>query len=210
MRAMNQPSAAPGTPADTVGGQEVVRRPGWRRVTLAIARRWPTWVALASAAISLSDFEGGLEYVIIFVLPAAGYLFLAVVDRPRITWAVVAAALAMVVALRLLGIDPWPPLAVAALALAAAGMIIGPLRRPGIYALQLPGALAFMAFGITVLGTPATIGGYLVAVGLVGHAAWDAVHWRANKIVSRSFAEWCGVLDLVLGVGVLVLMIASV
>jgi hypothetical protein len=35
---------------------------------------------------------------------------------------------------------------------------------------------------------------YLVAVGLLGHAAWDAIHWRRNTIVTRSFAEWCGVL----------------
>jgi hypothetical protein len=204
---MTQPPP-PDTAADAVRGKDVMR-PGWQRVALAIGHRWPIWLALTWAAISLYDFQSGLEYVILFVLPAAGYLFLAVVDRPRITWAVVLAATGTVTALRVLAIDPWPPLAVVAVALAAAGLLTGPLRRPGIYALQMPGALAFVTFGIVVLGLPATIGGYLVAVGLWGHAAWDAVHWHANKIVSRSFAEWCGVLDLVLGLGILALTIAS-
>jgi hypothetical protein len=58
-----------------------------------------------------------------------------------------------------------------------------------------------------VLAVPAAVGGYLVAAGLLGHATWDAVHWRANRIVSRSFAEWCGVLDLVIGVGLLVVLL---
>ncbi|MCW6005111.1 hypothetical protein K1W54_11040 [Micromonospora sp. CPCC 205371] len=181
--------------------------PSVRSFGSAVGRRWPTWAALAWAAISLADVSDGLEYVVLFVLPATGYLFLAVVDRSRITWAVVFAALTAVVVLRLLDIDPWPALALVVIALAGAGLISGQLRRPGLYAWQSPGALAFMAFGLVVLSVPTTVGGYLVAVGLLGHAAWDAIHWRANAIVARSFAEWCGVLDLVLGLGLLVVFV---
>ncbi|SEG97705.1 hypothetical protein SAMN05444920_11125 [Nonomuraea solani] len=173
----------------------------------AIGRRWPTWLALAAAAISLSDVGDGLEYLIIFVLPATGYLFLAVVDRPRITWAVVIAALATVVVMRLLKLDPWPALALVVIVLVAVGLINGRLRRPGVYALQSPGAVAFMAFGLLVLAVPVPVGGYLVAAGLLGHATWDAFHWRANKVVARSFAEWCGVLDFVLGAGLLLVLL---
>ncbi|WP_344592603.1 hypothetical protein [Actinomadura vinacea] len=173
----------------------------------AVGRRWPAWLAVAWAAISLYDVGDGLEYMVLFVLPATGYLFLAVVDLPRITWAVVVAALATVVVLRMLDIDPWPALAVVVGTLAAVGLISGRLRQPGLYALQAPGALAFMAFGLVVPAVSTTVGGYLVAAGLLGHATWDAVHWRADKIVSRSFAEWCGVLDLVLGVGLLVVLL---
>jgi hypothetical protein len=205
--AMTDSARARGTATDPVGGRGATGRPGWLRAVSAVGRRWPTWLAVAWAAISLSDVSDGLEYMILFVLPATGYLFLAVVDRPRITWAVVVAALATVVVLRLLDIDPWPALAVVVVTLAAVGLIGGQLRKPGLYALQSPGALAFMAFGLVVLAVPTTVGGYLVAAGLLGHATWDAVHWRANKIVSRSFAEWCGVLDLVLGVGLLVLLL---
>jgi len=64
----------------------------------------------------------------------------------------------------------------------AFGLVGGPLRRPGPPSLQVP------------------------AAGLTAHAAWDAYHWWADRIVVRSFAEWCGVLDLTLGVGILVLV----
>ncbi|MFI6736562.1 hypothetical protein ACIBI9_26860 [Nonomuraea sp. NPDC050451] len=196
-----------GVAADQAGSRDATEQPRWLRAVSAVGRRWPTWLALGWAAISLSDVGDGLEYAILFILPATGYLFLAVVDRPRITWAVVVAILATAVVLRLLKIDPWPALALVVVALAAVGLISGQLRRPGMYALQPLGALAFMASGLVVLSVPTTAGGYLVAAGLLGHAAWDAFHWRANKIVARSFAEWCGVLDLVLGVGLLVLLL---
>ncbi|MEQ4721008.1 hypothetical protein [Nonomuraea sp. B19D2] len=204
---MIPPSRAPGAATDPTGDGDVAGKPWWLRAALAVGRRWPTWLALTCAAISLADVGDGLEYMILFVLPATGYLFLAVVDRPRITWVVAVAAMATVVVLRTLDIDPWPALAVVVVALAAVGLLNDRLRRPRLYALQSPGALAFMAFGLVVLSVPATVAGYLVAIGLLGHAAWDAMHWRANKIVARSFAEWCGVLDLVLGVGLLALLL---
>jgi hypothetical protein len=28
------------------------------------------------------------------------------------------------------------------------------------------------------------------------HGVWDFVHLRADKVVARSYAEWCGVLDV--------------
>lgn len=56
------------------------------------------------------------------------------------------------------------------------------------------------------MALPTEVGRYLVAAGLLGHAAWDAVHWHADKIVARSFAEWCAVLDIALGLGILLLV----
>jgi hypothetical protein len=164
------------------------------------------WLALAWAAISLLDVGDGLEYVLLLVLAAAGYLFITVVDRPRATWPVLFVLVATVVVLRLLGIDPWPALVVLAVALVVVGLIGGQLRRRGLYALQAPAVLAFIALGLAALSVPTDIGRYFVAAGLLGHAAWDAIHWRANKIVTRSFAEWCAVLDLSLGLGILILV----
>jgi hypothetical protein len=173
----------------------------------AVTRRWPTWLALAWAALSLADLGTGLEYAFLLLVAAVGYLFITVVDRSRLTWPVLVGLVALVVALRLLGVDPWPALAVTAVTLIAAGLITGPLRRAGLHAWQTPAAIAFIALGMTALAVPAEIGSYLVAAGLLGHAAWDAVHWRAGRIVTRSFAEWCGVLDATLGVGILALTI---
>jgi hypothetical protein len=169
-----------------------------------LTRRWPTWLALAWAAVSLADLADGLEYAFVLLVAATGYLFIAVVDRSRLTWPVLFGLIAVVVVLRSLDVDQWPALTVTAFALMAAGLITGQLRRPGLYLLQSPAAVGFIALGMAALAVPAAIGSYLVAAGLLGHAAWDAVHWRANSIVTRSFAEWCGVLDATLGVGILV------
>ena len=43
----------------------------------------------------------------------------------------------------------------------------------------------------------------LVAIGLLGHAAWDTVHYVRNKVVARSYAEFCAVFDLLVGAAVL-------
>jgi hypothetical protein len=47
------------------------------------------------------------------------------------------------------------------------------------------------------------LGGMLVAIGLLGHAAWDAVHYLRDRVVTRSYAEFCAVLDLLVGGAVL-------
>lgn len=169
-----------------------------------IAHRWPTGLALAWAALSLADLGDGLEYAFVLLVAATGYLFIAVVDRSRLTWPVLIGLIAVVVVLRLLDVDEWAAVAVTAFALGCAGLLTGQLRRPGLFRAQIPAAVAFIAAGMVALALPATIGASVVAAGLIGHAAWDAVHWRADRIVSRSFAEWCGVLDVTLGLGILV------
>jgi hypothetical protein len=45
-------------------------------------------------------------------------------------------------------------------------------------------------------------GSYLVAAGLLGHAAWDVYHHRVNRVVVRSMAEFCCVLDTLLAVAI--------
>ena len=49
------------------------------------------------------------------------------------------------------------------------------------------------------------LGVYLVAFVLLGHAAWDAFHYVRDRVVARSYAEFCGFLDLLLGAAILVL-----
>ncbi|MEU7740876.1 hypothetical protein [Nonomuraea sp. NPDC049158] len=51
----------------------------------------------------------------------------------------------------------------------------------------------------------AVVGSYLVALGLLCHAAWDVYHYRANRVVTRSLAEFCLVLDTALAVAIIVL-----
>ena len=85
------------------------------------------------------------------------------------------------------------------------GMIRGQLREPGGLPLQAAGVLVFGATALAALYVAPEIGAYLVALALLGHAAWDAYHYLRDRVVARSYAEFCGVLDLLVGAAILVM-----
>jgi hypothetical protein len=51
------------------------------------------------------------------------------------------------------------------------------------------------------------LGSDLVAAGLLGHAAWDVDHHRTNRVVVRSLAEFCLVLDTALAVAIVIVTV---
>lgn len=63
------------------------------------------------------------------------------------------------------------------------------------------GQLRFDRAGGAVRGPD--LGRYFLAAGYFGHAAWDVAHHIANKVVPRSYADFCGVVDLLLGFAIL-------
>ena len=92
---------------------------------------------------------------------------------------------------------------VAALAFLALGAARGQLRRPSGLTPQAAGMLAFGAAGLVAFYADPALGGYLVAFALLSHAAWDAYHYLRDRVVARSYAEFCGVLDLLVGAAAL-------
>ncbi len=48
-----------------------------------------------------------------------------------------------------------------------------------------------------------------LAAGAVGgrlwrdHGVWDVVRLKLDKVVARSFAEWCAIIDVVIGIELL-------
>ena len=63
--------------------------------------------------------------------------------------------------------------------------------------------LAFGSIALVALYVEPNLGGELVAFALIGHAAWDAYHYLRDRVVARSYAEFCGVLDLLVGAALL-------
>ena len=197
------PRTGPAAPAPDTKPQGRPRQPSF---VAHLAHRWPTWLAIAFAALLLADTDdSGREFALVLLIPTVTYLATSVVDRPRAVWAVLAVLVAAMVAMKVVGIDPRPVLTASAVVLAVAGLVRGPLRRPGLHALQVPAVLVFGAVALGALHLSPDTGVRLVAVGLIGHAVWDAAHLRAGKVVARPFAEWCAVLDVILGVGLLAL-----
>jgi hypothetical protein len=79
----------------------------------------------------------------------------------------------------------------------------GQLVKPGGLRLQAGGMLAFGSIALVALYVDPNLGGKLVGITILGHAAWDAYHYLQNKVVPRSYAEFCAVVDLLLGAAIL-------
>jgi hypothetical protein len=184
---------------------------GRHRWTDVLMHRWPTALGIAVAALAAFDLQVDAGFVSSFsalvVLMALVYLGAAALSRRRAAWVVFLAGFAVLVVLPLpdSGIEPSLVLLVAALAFLVLGAARGLLRRPGGLTLQAAGMLGFGTIALTALYADLQLGGYLVAAGLIGHGVWDAYHYLRNRVVARSYAEFCAVLDLLFGTTILVM-----
>ncbi|MEW2355075.1 hypothetical protein [Spirillospora sp. NPDC029432] len=185
---------------------ETTGEPGGRDRIGAIERRWPSALAvLLAAAIvfggerSAADTVGGFGEALL-LLPL-GYLAVAKLENRRLTWPVMAGVLvAMTLLMTVLGVaTPIPPAAAFA-AVALAVLLWGALgERPEdkrMFAVQAVGLAGFAALALTGLALDPELGRYVVAAGWFLHGVWDFVHFRLDKVVARSYAECCGIFDI--------------
>jgi hypothetical protein len=196
------------------------RRPRSARGLLVWLRnRWPTAVAVAMSLPALlaeaspaeaPDLIRSLGGV--FVLLPLGYLVLAKLRRRRATWLVVIIGFGLVILTRFVGsVDPVFVLTVIALLVLIWSVADGQLRRDRTLQVQ---ALGFGGFAVVsfaalaILTQEPTIAGYLVAAAWLAHGIWDLVHLKLDRVVARSFAEWCAVIDMLIAVQ-LVLVITA-
>jgi hypothetical protein len=175
------------------------------RWTGVLMHRWPTALGVAVAALAAFDVDDGLEFAALTVLMALVYLGAAALHRRWFAWVVLLAGLPLAFFIpSISGIDPSVVLLVAAPVFLVLGVARGQWQRPGGLPLQSAGMLAF---GSTVLVALYVVypdlGGKLVGIAILGHAAWDAYHYLRNRVVPRSYAEFCAVVDLLLGAAIL-------
>ncbi|MEQ4717012.1 hypothetical protein [Nonomuraea sp. B19D2] len=175
------------------------------RTLPAIAHRWPTLLGLGFATLSLLDFEDGRSLGFVVFLAALIYLGTAVLGKPGTVWALFIVSTVAWVVLDKLGIDPWPGLIGGAISLIVLGLAGGLLRQPLLTAAQVPAMLVFGGAAVLALTLSPQAGGFLVAAALIGHAVQDVLVWRAKQVVARSLAEFCMVLDFILGAGIVAL-----
>jgi hypothetical protein len=139
----------------------------------------------------------------LLILPL-GYAIVAALGRRRATWPVLAVLTALLVALRLLDrVEPFVVLLAVALAVVMWGSSHGRHRERD-FRLQLAGMAGFGALAIAGLAVDPDLARYVVAVGWLAHGVWDWVHLAKDRVVSRSFAEWCGTLDVMIGAGLII------
>lgn len=178
---------------------------GWRSL-----QWWPTLAGLAFAGYVAADLFGGKENGrdLAPVVAASGlvYLAAAALHKPSMAWPAFFASVLVITAAKLGWIGwnaTWVLLALAAL-LFAYGLLRGRSRPAGGLPLQTVAMAGFGAAAAIALYVNETAGASLVAAGLFAHAAWDVYHHRANRVVVRSMAEFCCVLDIALAVAIVV------
>lgn len=158
-------------------------------------------------ALLLNVTNGADAHVtaMIIVIASACYLATSAIGSRRSGWIVVGGAIVAVVLARVTGLDPTVTVLVLGAVLAVLGLLRGAdvdRRELGTQAL---GFLGFSAVALTAMMVGPLPALYLAALAAVGHAAWDVVHFVGDRVVPRSLAEACFVLDLGLGVAMLCL-----
>ncbi len=178
--------------------------PGRRRWTEVLMHRWPTALGITVAALAAFDLQDGLEFAALTVLMALVYLGAAALDRRWSAWVVLLAGIPLAFFIPSTSeVVPSVVLLVAALVFLVLGVVRGQWQRPGGLPLQTAGMLAFGSTALVALYVDPDLGGKLVAIAILGHAAWDAYHLLRNRVVSRSYAEFCMFVDLLLGAAIL-------
>jgi uncharacterized membrane protein YhaH (DUF805 family) len=176
--------------------------PARRPWTDRLKDRWPTALALGLSALTFGGSESdevvaGLS-VVLLLLPLL-YLVVAKLRRRQATWPVLVVGITPFIALRALDvIAPAAVLSAVALVVLVWGAVDGRLRRPDPFRVQALGMVGFGALALAGLVVDPDLGRYLVAAGWFLHGVWDFVHLKLDRVVARSYAEWCGVLEVVI------------
>ena len=168
-----------------------------------VLRRWPTVLAagLAVANLGGGESDDAVQALadVLLLLPLL-YLIVAAMRRRRASWPVLVVLVAAMIALW--AVDVVAPSAVV-VAVALLVLVVGAVRgqlASGTFRLQAWGMLGFGAVALAGLAVDPDLGRYVVAAGWFGHGIWDLVHLRADKVVSRSYAEWCAVVDVLIAI----------
>ncbi|WP_440098156.1 hypothetical protein [Streptosporangium sp. H16] len=168
----------------------------------AVLRRWPIALAvgLLAARLAAGSSTGEVTSLAeILPLLALLYLLVAKIRRPEASWPLLLVLVVLYLVLRVLDVVAVPVVfAALALAVMVWGVVAGDLRRSGEFRAQALGMIGFGALALAALVVEPDLGRYLVAAGWFLHGLWDFVHLRRKAVVSRSYAEWCGVFDILL------------
>ncbi|MFC9997374.1 hypothetical protein [Nocardia sp. NPDC127526] len=172
----------------------------------AAAQRWPSLLALV---LALLIWPTGAESTVrvlaaILLLMPLIYLLTAATGRQTATWPVFGAVGVVFVLSGLQGRVPGFVIPVA-LAVLTCGWAAVTGRFDRAFLIPVLGMVGFGAVAISAHYADLSVAHYLVAGGWIAHGLWDFAHHRADRTVARSFAEFCGVVDILVG-GVLLIV----
>lgn len=197
---------------DPIGEPQVVTAPVAARpagVARSLRQRWPTLLGLGFTVVIALRLGDGVDLAPVVAVSALIYLGASALRNRSSVWALFAVGILVVVATEALlgdGVGVWVLIGLA-VPVFAYGLVNGATQEHDGFTHQTIAMVGFGAVSALALAVGPTAGAYLVAAGLLGHAAWDVYHYRVNRVVVRSLAQFCVVLDTLVA---LVIVIATV
>ena len=168
-------------------------------------RWWPSAIGLLIAVGAGIGAEGA-EMAVIVTVAALVYVGAAAAGSGMAAWWWFLATFPVITVGQILDAPEgttWVLVAIAAVA-AVWGVVRGRWGNPAGLPLQSVAMIGFAAVSLVAFLFDPTVGAWLVAAGLVAHGLWDVYHHRTNRVVVRSYAEACAVIDFALPVFVVV------
>ncbi|TWF79453.1 hypothetical protein FHX44_115386 [Pseudonocardia hierapolitana] len=178
-------------------------------VTDAARRRWPALAGIAFAALVSIGMASGVDQAPVLAAAATVYIGCAALQKPRAAWPLFFGSVVVITIGKVLDVDATLIVLGCGLALGLYGLLRGVVRPGYGLPLQTVALLGFGAVAALALFVDTDLGAYLVAAGLLAHSAWDLHHYRADRVVSRSLAEFCLLLDASLAVLIVVMTVVS-
>jgi hypothetical protein len=173
----------------------------------AVRRRWPALAGIAFAVLVTLGTASAVDQAPVLAAAALVYIGSAALQRPGAAWPLFFGSVVVITAARFLGFDATLAVLGCGVALGLHGLLRGVIRPGYGLPLQTVALLGFGAVAAVALFMNSDLGAYLVAAGLLGHAAWDLHHYRTNRVVIRSMAEFCLALDALLAVLIVVVTV---
>ncbi len=176
-----------------------------RRSGTRVTRYWPALAGLAVAVASAYGIASGADVAAVVAASGFVYVAAAAIGHRVAAWPAFGVSFVLIALEKLVpAADPtWTMSAVAAV-LAVVGLVRGGLRPRSGLPLQAAAMLVLAVLALVAAQAQPVLAGLLVAGALLAHAVWDVHHHRTGRVVVRSMAEFCCVLDTVLAVLVLV------
>lgn len=177
-------------------------RSGW-------SRAWPIGLAVLVAAGTAFGLADGRDVAPVVVASGLVYLAAAAVGRRWAAWPAFGLTFLVMAAAKLADVDAVTWL----LVVAAVMLVVGVALRRWVprwgFPLQSVAMVVLAALALLAVRAAPTVGGLVVSAALLAHAAWDVHHHRTGRVVSRSLAEFCCVLDVLVAIAVAAVALTS-
>ena len=179
-----------------------------------VARRWPTAAGILLAGSLAAGTWSGVTGIaaVAHIVTASGFVYLGAgaLRRQAAAWPLFLSSFVLITigfVVPAFNSTVWMLGIVTLLALCA--LFQGGSRPTWGIPMQTAAlvVLAAVVFSAVSVGSPWA--GLLISAALLAHAGWDVYHHRVDRVVARSMAEFCGVLDTLLALTVLVATISG-